>query len=111
LVISLDDLAYADREEAYGRLLSFLELEDEPAMRDYFDHEVNAERANRERWREGLTTEEQDELQRFYERTLERLAQDGIHCAPELRRSYHRTDALAPSIGRSPTAGREAGPG
>ena len=111
LVISLDDLAYGDREEAYGRLLLFLELEDEPAMRDYFDHEVNAERANRERWREGLPAGEQDELQRFYERTLERLAQDGIHCAPELRRSYNRTDALAPSIGRSSTARREAGPG
>jgi hypothetical protein len=91
LVISLDDLAYADRDEAYRRLLSFLELDDEPAMRDYFDHEVNAERANRERWREGLTTQEQDELQRFYERTLERLAEDGIHCAPELRRTYQRT--------------------
>ena len=90
LVVSLDELAYGERESAYGRLLAFLELEDEPGIRDYFEREVSAANAHRDRWRDGLSEPEQDELSRRYERTLERLAQDGVHCAPELRRTYER---------------------
>jgi hypothetical protein len=114
LVVSLDELAYGDREGAYRRLLGFLELEDEPGIREYFEREVTAENAHRDRWRNGLSPEAQEELRRHYERELERLAGDGVHCAPELQRSYEmaeRSDVLAPSIGRSPTARREAGQG
>jgi hypothetical protein len=115
LVVSLDDLAYGDREPAYRRLLAFLEIEDEPGIRDYFENAVTAENAHRDRWRDGLSVEAQEELRRHYERTLERLAADGVHCAPELQRTYERagpvTDPVAPSIGRSPTARHEAGQG
>jgi len=91
-VISLDELAYGDREAAYERLLGFLELDDEPAIRRYFEREVTAENAHRDRWRHGLSPEAQEELQRFYEQTLDRLAGDGVHCAPELLRTYEATD-------------------
>jgi len=86
-VISLDELAYGDRERTYGRLLDFLELDDEPGIREYFERQVTAENAHRDRWRDGLDPEAQEELRRYYERTLERLAGDGVHCAPELQRS------------------------
>ena len=39
---------------AYGDLLGFLELADEPAMREFFASQMSAEAAHRERWREGL---------------------------------------------------------
>jgi hypothetical protein len=87
-VISLDELAYGDRERTYGRLLDFLELDDEPGIREYFERHVTAENAHRDRWRDGLDPDAQEELQRHYERTLERLAGDGVHCAPELQRTF-----------------------
>jgi Sulfotransferase family len=93
LVISLDELAYGDRERQYGRLLEFLELEDDPSMREYFDDEVTAENAHRDRWRDGLEPSAQDDLRRHYERTLDRLAAEGVHCAPELRRTFERAGA------------------
>jgi hypothetical protein len=87
-VISLDELAYGDRERTYGRLLDFLELDDEPGIREYFERQVTAENAHRDRWRDGLDPNAQEELRRYYERTLERLAGDGVHCAPELQRTF-----------------------
>lgn len=93
LVISLDDLAYGDRDRAYARLLEFLDLDDEERMHEYFEREVTATNAHRDRWRDGLDPDAQEELRRAYEQTLERLARDGIHCAPELRRSYERVGA------------------
>ena len=90
LVISLDDLAYGDRERSYSRLLDFLELEDEPGMREYFQREVTAQNAHRDRWRDGLDPDAQEELRRHYERALDRLAAEGVHCAPELQRTYER---------------------
>jgi Sulfotransferase family len=95
LVVSLDDLAYGDRDGAYRRLLTFLELEDEPGIHEYFEREVTAENAHRDRWRDGLSPEAQEELRRHYERELERLAGDGVHCAPELQRSYAMTEKVA----------------
>jgi hypothetical protein len=93
LVISLDELAYGDRELQYGRLLDFLELDDEQPMREYFDREVTAENAHRDRWQDGLSPAAREELRRHYERTLDRLAAEGVHCAPELRRTYERVVA------------------
>jgi hypothetical protein len=90
LVISLDELAYGDRERAYSRLLGFLDLDDEPAMREYFEHHVTAENAHRDRWRDGLEPSEQRQVERFYEQTVERMAGDGVHCAPELLRTLER---------------------
>ena len=89
--ISLDELAWADRERAYADLVGCLGLGDEPAMRRFFDSEMSAEAAHRERWREGLDAEEQEAIQEGYERALERLAREGYHCADVLRRAYERS--------------------
>jgi hypothetical protein len=91
---SLDDLVWGDRERTYAELLDFLGISDEPAMREFFEREMNADAAHRERWREGLDTAAQAEITSVYEGTLDRLEREGYHCAPALRRSYERT--LAP---------------
>jgi hypothetical protein len=93
LTISLDELVDGDREAVYAQVLDFLELEDEPEMRRFFDEEMSASAAHRERWREGLSPEAQTALVREYEKTLERLEREGFHCAPELRRAYEHQPA------------------
>jgi hypothetical protein len=94
-LISLDELVWSDREGAYGGLLEFLGVEDEPAMREFFESSMTAEAANRGRWREGLDADEQREVTAHYEATLARLEREGYHCAPLLRRTFELT--LAPS--------------
>ena len=90
-VVSLDELVHSDREGSYPELLGFLGIGDEPPMREFFESEMNADAAHRERWRKGLDEAEQERITDLYERTLERLDAEGYHCAPVLRRSYERT--------------------
>lgn len=93
-VISLDELVWSDRDGAYAELCEFLGVADEPAMREFFDSEMNADAAHRERWRKGLSEAEEADVVERYERELERLEAEGYHCAPVLRRSYERERAL-----------------
>lgn len=86
--VSLDEIVAGDREAVYSGLLEFLELDDEPEMRRFFEDEMSASNAHKERWREGLTEDAQGALVREYEHTLQRLEREGFHCAPELRRAY-----------------------
>ncbi len=86
--IGLDELVWGDRERAYGDLLGFLELDDEPAMREFFASHVSAEAAHRERWREGLPEADQEAIRRRYEAALAELEAQGYHCAAVLRRAY-----------------------
>jgi hypothetical protein len=90
-VISLDELVQSDREGAYAELLGFLGVADEPAMREFFEAEMSADAAHRERWRKGLDEGEQERVTDLYEATLERLEREDYHCATVLRRSYERT--------------------
>jgi hypothetical protein len=94
-VISLDELVWSDREGAYAELLEFLGVGDEPGMRAFFEAEMNASAAHRERWRQGLDAESQADIIRRYEEALGQLEAEDYHCAPVLRRSYERERALA----------------
>jgi Sulfotransferase family len=89
--ISLDELAWADRERAYRDLLGFLELDDVPAMREFFATHMHAEAAHRERWREGLDEAQQEEIRARYEEALAQLEREGYHCAAVLRRAHGRS--------------------
>ena len=89
-VVSLDELVWGDREAAYAGLTEFLGVDDEPAMREFFDSEMNSGSAHRERWRKGLSESEQAGVVAHYEATLERFEADGYHCASVIRRSYER---------------------
>ncbi len=89
-VISLDELVHSDREGTYAELCQFLGIADEPEMREFFETEMNADAAHRERWRKGLSEAEQEEIIELYEATLKRLDDEGYHCAAILRRSYER---------------------
>lgn len=90
LTISLDELVAGDREEVYGQVLSYLGIEDEPAMRKFFEEEMSASAAHKERWREGLSDDQQQALVAEYEKTLDRLEREDFHCAAVLRRAYEQ---------------------
>ncbi len=89
-VVVLDDLVWGDRERAYGDLLGFLELDDEPAMRDFFASQMSADAAHRERWREGLGGIARRRVQHKYEGTLAALEREGNHAARPLIDAYER---------------------
>jgi hypothetical protein len=90
-VLSLDELVYGDRERTYRQLLDFLGTEDELEMRSYFETKMSAARAHRERWREGLSEDDQRDYVRRYDEALGRLERDGVHCAGLLRAAFERT--------------------
>jgi hypothetical protein len=86
--IVLDDLVTNDRDAAYGRILDFLEADDEPAMRGFFDQAMGADPAHQGRWAEGLGRLGRERVRRKYERTLSALEQEGNHVAGPLLRAY-----------------------
>ena len=79
-------------------------------MREFFDTEMSADAAHRERWRKGLDEAEQERITELYEATLERLEREGYHCAPVLRRSYERTARRLRALSGSSSPPR-TGPG
>jgi hypothetical protein len=109
--VSLDELVYGDRERTYRGLLEFLGVEDELEMRSYFETKMSAERAHRERWREGLSADEQEQYARRYAEALERLERDGVHCAQLLRTTLERTAPVREAAGvavSAPSGGEPA---
>jgi hypothetical protein len=86
MTVSMDDLVHSDRERAYGSLLEFLGIPDEPDMRTFFEADVSSGAAHQARWREGLTESEQLEVTAQYEASLDRLESEGATSVPVLRR-------------------------
>jgi hypothetical protein len=89
-VVLLEDLVGYERERTYDALLGFLGLEDEPAMRAFFDAEMTAEKAHLGRWRRELSAPGRALVQRRYERTVAALEREGNHAAPALRAGLDR---------------------
>jgi Sulfotransferase family len=82
LVLHLEDLVLLDRERTYERMLEFLELSDDPAMRAFFESEVSPERAHLGRWRVELSETEREQVDAAYRKVLAELHAEGISCAP-----------------------------
>lgn len=89
-VVMLDELVGADRDRVYGELLGFLEVEDEPGIRRFFDAEMTAENAHAGRWRQQLSAPGRALVQRRYARTVSALEREGNHVAPSLRAALDR---------------------
>ncbi len=88
--VSLDELVWGDREASFAALTKFLGIGEEEGMRRFFEREMNAGAAHRERWRDGHTETEQALIVEAYAAALERIEREGFHCAPLLRRSFER---------------------
>jgi hypothetical protein len=90
LTVSLDELLLLGPRRATRRLCRFLDLWIQARMRRYFRRRMNAERANAQRWRRGLSERRASELERRYGEVVARLEADGVRCAPLLRRTLER---------------------
>ena len=66
LTMRLEELTWSDREGTYARLLAFLEVDDEPAMRRYFDQEMPPVRTHVRRWRRKLEVESAKAIENRY---------------------------------------------
>jgi hypothetical protein len=88
-VVVLDDLVWGDREGEYGRLLDFLGVDDDVAMREFFEDQMQPA-AHLARWREGLGRIERRRVQRRYEAALEALEREGNQVARPLIDAYER---------------------
>lgn len=93
MVVHLDELSEFRRRRVFRRLCRFLALEIEPPMRRFWRNRITPELANRGRWREQRSGWRQRRIEQAYERTLERLEADEIHCARSLRRNFERRRA------------------
>lgn len=89
-VIVLDDLVAGDRDEAYGRLLAFLGIDDDAAMRAFYEGEMSPASAHLARWREGLGRIGRRRVERKYESTLSALEREDNHVARPLFDAYAR---------------------
>jgi Sulfotransferase family len=85
LVLHLEDLVLLDRQGSYNRLLDYLHMEDEPAMRAFFDAELTPERAHLGRWRADLDQAGREQLTLAYRELLRQLREEGVTCAPPER--------------------------
>jgi hypothetical protein len=89
-VVVLDELVWGDREREYGRMLEFLEVDDDAGMRKFFNAQLRPPAADLARWREGLGRIERRRVQRRYEATLEALEREKNHAARPLIDAYER---------------------
>lgn len=76
LQVSLEDLVIRDREATYTQILDFLGLDDDPAMRSFFDEKMLASRLNPSGWRAKVP--DPDAFERSYQVAAEQLRQEGI---------------------------------
>ena len=89
-VVMLDGLVGAEREATYAGLLEFLGIDDDPALRGFFEREVTAEAAHVGRWRRELGPAGRLRVARRYARTVAALEAEGNHAAPALRAALDR---------------------
>jgi hypothetical protein len=72
-VLRMEALVADDREREYARLLMFLGLAYDPAMRRYFDDHVSAERAHVGRWRTDVPPDRRAAFDAHYQELVAAL--------------------------------------
>jgi len=73
--IQLEEFAHFDRENQYQRLLAFLEIDDEPGIRGYFESKVEGNRVISSKWRDEITD---PEFESKFEQVYKDLLNSGI---------------------------------
>ena len=92
-VVLLEDLVGERRDPTYADLLAFLEVDDEPGIREFFEAEMTPQSAHLGRWRQQLSAPGRLWVQRRYEWTVAALEREGNHAAPSLRAALDREAA------------------
>jgi hypothetical protein len=95
LELHLESLVADDRERTYARLLEFLELDDEPAMRAFFDERMTADGAHIGRWREDVPEAERAAFIARYEELMAGMAAGSITAPPLTADAGTTTEAVS----------------
>jgi hypothetical protein len=90
LEISLDELLAEGTPEDLRRITGIAGLGAGRRMRRFFRLRMSAERANSERWLEGLSERKRERIDRLYAEALGRLEGDSVTSVPLLRRTWER---------------------
>ena len=77
LVLRLEDLAIRDRERQYARLLDFVQLDDDPAMRRFFDEVIDPANVHVGRWRDDVPRDRRAAFEARYVQLVEDLVARG----------------------------------
>jgi hypothetical protein len=70
LTVRMEDLVVHEREREYARLLAFLGLDNDPAMRAFFASRVSAERAHIGRWAEQVPADRRPAFEAHHRRLV-----------------------------------------
>jgi hypothetical protein len=90
LEVSLDELLAEGTREDLERMIGIAGLGAGHRVRRFFRLRMTAERANTERWLEGLSARKRERIDRLYAEALTGLESDGVTSAPLLRRTWER---------------------
>jgi Sulfotransferase family len=82
ILVNLEDLAVHHREREYARLLGLLELEDDPAMRAYFETVMTPERAHVGRWVNEVPADRRTSFEAHHRALVDALRARGRPVAP-----------------------------
>lgn len=77
LVVGMENLVAGDREGEYARLLAFLGVDDEAAIRAFFETSVGADRAHIGRWTEQVPPERRASFEAHHAALVEQLRARG----------------------------------
>jgi hypothetical protein len=83
LTIQLEDLVVRDRDASYARILAFLELDDDPVMRRFFDELMPADKMHAGRWRTDVPEAEHEAFEHRHATIAAGLAARGFPYHPE----------------------------
>ncbi len=78
ITVQLEHLVGPDGSSDYDRILTHLQIEDAPKMRQFFDTEMTSDAAHEGRWRQDLSPAQQDRIDAEYERICDRLRVAGV---------------------------------
>jgi hypothetical protein len=73
----MEDLVARHREREYARVLDFLGLPDDPAMREYFTERVTEDRSHIGRWLEDVPAARLAAFEAHHERLARQLHERG----------------------------------
>jgi hypothetical protein len=92
LTVSLDELIRVDDPQAALRpLFRFCGTNVLGRPRSFFGKRMTPERANTDRWRDGVSARKAARIEALYEEALERLEAQEARSAPLLRRTFERS--------------------
>jgi Sulfotransferase family len=102
LTVRMEALFRTDREATYRRLLAFLDLDDEPPLRAFFDDDAPAGRAHLGRWRRDIPEADRPAFEALYRELA----------GPLQARWGYEMDLVDAELDRpGPSAGSGASPG